>query len=456
MKCKKSLIFAVLMIFMLSFVPVSARVGTNDYPYSSEGVDPWNFYKLNCTSFAAWRLNNDCGIPFTNQYRGVTWGDAKNWGNAAASVGIPVDKNPQPGDVAVWTTGGQGHGHVAFVTNVSGSNVTVEEYNWNVYHGYGQRTVSVSKPSCYIHFRYLKLNKNEVTLYGKKGTTISATSSGNSSVVTWKSSRPELIQVKDGVLTVKKALPEGAMDAKVTITASANGLTEKCVVTLKPGQLTFSSKTKTAVAGTSVHMNSALTKKGITDEVSYSSSNTSVATISAAGVLKPKSSGKTKITAKANGYKTVCTVTVKPSVKLSASSKTIKKGGKFTLKATVKGIKKKVYWTTSNKKVAVVSSGGTVTAKGTGKATITAYIKTSEGTYRATCRITVKLTTADLEALVQKAVRKKYGSKYKAMQFSYANSGMLNFTVRYQGGSSANVYVTMGQINPKTGKVTFW
>jgi len=37
---------------------------------------------------------------------------------------------PQPGDVAVWTTGGGGYGHVAIVTSANASTMSVVEQNW--------------------------------------------------------------------------------------------------------------------------------------------------------------------------------------------------------------------------------------------------------------------------------------------------------------------------------------
>ena len=51
-------------------------------------VDKWNFYNRECTSFVAWCLNSRNGIPFTNQYGGVTrWGNAKEWGEVAKKLG---------------------------------------------------------------------------------------------------------------------------------------------------------------------------------------------------------------------------------------------------------------------------------------------------------------------------------------------------------------------------------
>lgn len=69
--------------------------------------------------------------------------------------------------------------------------------------------------------------------------------------------------------------------------------------------------------------------------------------------------------------------------KLSKKSATLNVGK--SLKLTLKNNKKKVKWSTSNKKVATVSNGK-ITAKGAGKATITAKV----GSKKYTCKITVK------------------------------------------------------------------
>lgn len=136
-----------------------ATVGANDYPYAGstpDVVDRWNFYTRECTSFVAWRLNNDLGLPFTNQYRNPTgnWGNAGHWDDAARSVGIPVDNTPAAGAVAVWdpnVAGAAASRHVAFVMSVNGDgSINVEEYNWTAF-AYDQRHISPAGLQ-FIHF----------------------------------------------------------------------------------------------------------------------------------------------------------------------------------------------------------------------------------------------------------------------------------------------------------------
>ena len=85
-----------------------------------------------------------------------------------------------------------------------------------------------------------------------------------------------------------------------------------------------------------------------------------------------------------NGNQGLITTVEAASVKLNAKSKTLYKGKTTTLK--VKGTKKKVKWSSSNKKIATVSSKGKVTAKKVGKCTITAKVNGKK--YK--CKIIVK------------------------------------------------------------------
>lgn len=124
----------------------------NDYPYSGKcsGVDKWNYYKCQCTSFVAWRINERLGVKFHNQYKGTNWGNANTWDEAAKRTGVKINSTPVPGAIAQTNAGG--YGHVAWVTKVSGNKVTIEEYNYAKKEGYSTRTVSKSSFK-YIHVK---------------------------------------------------------------------------------------------------------------------------------------------------------------------------------------------------------------------------------------------------------------------------------------------------------------
>lgn len=115
----------------------------------------------------------------------------------------------------------------------------------------------------------------------------------------------------------------------------------------------------------------------------YTTSNSKIAAVSSKGAVTAKKTGKATIKAiSKTGKVTVYTITVKkaPSkiVKVTPAKKTLKKGKKVTLKVTLpKETAGKCTFTSSNKKVATVSSKGVVTAKKKGTAKIT--VKTYNG-----------------------------------------------------------------------------
>ena len=94
-----------------------------------------------------------------------------------------------------------------------------------------------------------------------------------------------------------------------------------------------------------------LTLTGVKGKATWTTSNKKVATVSAAGNVKGVAKGNATITAKVGKASYQCKVTVKdPSI--SAASKTLTKGGKFTL--SLNGTKIKAV-ATSNNKVATVA-----------------------------------------------------------------------------------------------------
>ena len=133
-------------------------------------------------------------------------------------------------------------------------------------------------------------------------------------------------------------------------------------------------------------------------KVSWSSSNKKVATVNGNGVVVAKGTGTATITVTTNnGKKATCKVTVqaKPAVNkvsikgtVGSFNYVIMRGKPVTLVAVCSpsGSDQTVTWSTSNSKVATVSSKGVVTPKGYGSCTITAK---SQNGKTATCRIEV-------------------------------------------------------------------
>ena len=137
----------------------------------------------------------------------------------------------------------------------------------------------------------------------------------------------------------------------------------------------------------------------------WSSSNTSVATVDGNGKVTAKKAGTATITVTtANGKTASCNVTVQAvqavptSVSLNKTSLALEIGKSYTLTKTVSpsNAVTSYTWSSSNTSVATVDKNGKVTAKASGTATIT--VKTSNGK-TANCKVTVNLSAPQITGL---------------------------------------------------------
>lgn len=129
-----------------------------------------------------------------------------------------------------------------------------------------------------------------------------------------------------------------------------------------------------------------------TQEVSWSSSNKSVAAVSSNGVITAKKKGTAYITVKSGNASKKCKVVVKAApkkIKLNAKEKTLKVKQTFQIKQTfTKGTASgTITYQSSDSKVASVSSNGKITAKKAGTASITV---TTFNKKKAVIKVTVK------------------------------------------------------------------
>ncbi|EHI68814.1 SH3 domain-containing protein [Streptococcus ictaluri] len=139
---------------------VQAEVLGDNYPSKwkkESGIDSWNMYVRQCTSFVAFRLSSANGFQLPRGY-----GNAHTWGHIAKTQGYAVNKTPKVGSVAWFDKGANNssaiYGHVSWVAEVSNDYVTLEEYNYNAGQGpekYHKRQIHKSKVSGFIHFKDL-------------------------------------------------------------------------------------------------------------------------------------------------------------------------------------------------------------------------------------------------------------------------------------------------------------
>jgi len=161
---------------------------------------------------------------------------------------------------------------------------------------------------------------------------------------------------------------------------------------VEPTSITLNKTTATIEVGSTVTLTATIAPSDATDKtVTWSSSNTNIATVSN-GVVTAKATGTVTITARtSNGKTATANITINrlaTSITLTPGSYSVKKGDIINLTATVlpaDTTDKTVIWSSSNTNIATVSNGK-VTTKSAGTVTITA--QTSNGK-KATSTISV-------------------------------------------------------------------
>jgi hypothetical protein len=145
--------------------------------------------------------------------------------------------------------------------------------------------------------------------------------------------------------------------------------------------------------------------------VAWTSSDTAIAQVSAAGVLTAKAAGVVQVTARAEQVEASLSVSVRPAsaittIEIDAPQAGLLIGQTFTLGIRIRDqdgvlLYRPVAWTSSDQAIAVVSDAGVVTARAIGQALITATV---EGRSQAVA-ITVQSDPAIATALEPAAIR---------------------------------------------------
>lgn len=234
----------------------------------------------------------------------------------------------------------------------------------------------------------ISLNMDSLQLGTKgNGSSIKLTPTvvGSSKSVKWTTSDKKIATVSGGKVT-------GKGSGTVTITATANGVSATCNVTVIKDSVSLSSEKELLYTGETKQLKSNAGKK---DVVTWSSSNEAVATV-ADGKVTAVGAGNAVVSIERNGTTDVCEITVKDtSTSIGEDAVELKTKGThktYTLGFEVVGRNSAVKWTTSDKTVATVSKGK-ITAKKAGSVTITA---TANGVSD-----TVKVTVKDYDPTIK-------------------------------------------------------
>ena len=210
--------------------------------------------------------------------------------------------------------------------------------------------------------------------------------------VTWTSSDKRVATVT----TKGKVKGVAAGTATITCTSNATGLSATCKVTVINGTVTLNKTEAIIEKGKTTTLKATLTPTTLEDmSVTWKSSDKSIATVTSKGKVKGVKYGTATITCTSNatGVSATCQVTV-GKVVINMPEFTLRKTRSVTLKATIYPTSvtdKSVTWTSSDTKVATVTSSGKVKGIAAGTATITC---TSVATgLKGTCTVTVLATS---------------------------------------------------------------
>lgn len=248
--------------------------------------------------------------------------------------------------------------------------------------------VTVTAPS-------ISLSSTSLTLMPGKTANLSANTNPSDVQVSWSSDNTSVASVNGGTVT---AVSPGTAKITAKITYNGESFTASCSVTVSTPSISLNYSNVTITVGDTTTLKASTKPEGA--QVSWSSSNTSVATVKG-GTVTAVSAGTAKITAKmsCNGknYEASCTVTVsKPTISVTANSTSLtyspRDKGTCTLTANVTPDGGTVSWRSSNTSVATVSGNGktaTVTAVSDGTVTVTATYQVGGVTVSDSCTITI-------------------------------------------------------------------
>lgn len=245
----------------------------------------------------------------------------------------------------------------------------------------------------------IQLNYNEAEVHLHQTLQLNATilPADAHQEVQWSSSNENVATVSESGLVTPVTLGNAIIYASTTDGSNKRTL---CVITVLPAVATNIQLNQTAAGmkpGQTLQLNATITPSDASQEVEWTSSNTSVATVNENGLVTAVNLGDATITATTkdgSNLSASCAISVAPEfaggISLNQSSVNMHFGESSQLVATITpaNASQVVTWTSSNPSVVDVDDDGLLFAKALGQATITAT--TTDGTnLSATCNVTV-------------------------------------------------------------------
>lgn len=249
------------------------------------------------------------------------------------------------------------------------------------------------------HVTGVTLSEATVTITKGDTTTLVATVSPNDAYdksVTWSTSDSSVATVANGVVTAV-----GCGEATITVRTNDGGYTAQCVTTVENPVtgVTLNTNILNILTGLTYQLEATVVPSDACGDksVTWSSNNTSVATVDSTGLVTTVAAGTAivTVTTTVGSYTATCAVEVSEpvavtGVTLDKNILEINTRETSQLVTTVlpnNATDKSVTWTTSDASIATVDSNGVVSGVASGSATIT--VTTTDGSFTAQCAVTV-------------------------------------------------------------------
>ncbi len=294
---------------------------------------------------------------------------------------------------------------------------------------------------------------NNVVLIGDTLTLSAVTAPEEQSIVSWVSSNESVCTVDGaGVVTV---VGEGNADITATFEYKGRSYAGSFTVTGKTPTLVLSAANAAILVGDTVALQ-AVTDPAGQPIVAWTSSNASICTVDAAGIVTAVGEGSADITAtfeyKGRQYTGSYTITGKnPTISISPSANNILIGDTTSINAVTDPAGQPIIaWTSSNSSVCTVDGTGVVTAVGEGSADISATFEYKGRQYTGSCSVTtrkpsVKLSVSNSNILIGDSVTVKatVEPSGQALSWTSSNSSVCsvdgNGTVKGLAAGSATI-----------------
>lgn len=316
-------------------------------------------------------------------------------------------------------------------------------------------TACVQEPAV-ISVTNITLDSSSVELTEGESYTLHATvspSNADNQTVLWTSSNSSVATVNRGVV---QAVSAG--QATITATSDDGGKTATCTVTVKSKVIAVKSVSLDQTSlnlrvGDPVYLKATVMPENATNKnVSWVSSNESVASVNSAGMVNPLSAGTAivSVITEDGGFKAQCEVVVTVAVTgivLSQTTASVFEGESITLQATVTpadATDKEVIWKSSDPDVATVNDGKATGVK-VGTAVITATTK--DGAKSASCVITVTAHVQSI-SLDKTSLTLERGSS-EPLKAIVLPENALNRNVYWRSSDNAVATVTDGVVTAR-------